>query len=70
MKKTLKYIIVFIVLIAIFILALVLSSVFPRDWIQKNTEESAAILLKLGNPAKVLNTLFDNDTDTLMVNNA
>lgn len=70
MKIILKYFIIFIIIIAIFILALVLSSLFPRDWIQKNTEESAIILKSLGNPAKVLNTLFDNDTDTLMVNNA
>lgn len=70
MKIILKYFIIFIIIIAIFILALVLSSLFPRDWIQKNTEESAIILKSLGNPAKVLNTFFDNDTDTLMVNNA
>lgn len=47
-----------------------LSSTFPREWIQKNTEESASILKSLGNPSRVLNTLFDNDTDTLMINNA
>ncbi len=69
-KNILKYIAIFVITIAIFIGALVLSSVFPRDWIQKNTEESAKIIMQLGNPSRVLNALFDNDTDTLMVNNA
>lgn len=69
-KNVLKYIVVSVLVITTFIGLLVLSSLFPRDWIQKNTEESAIILLELGNPAKILNTLFDNDTDTLMVNNA
>lgn len=68
--KILKYILAFIIVIATFIVALVLSSLFTRDWIQKNTEESAKIIMQVGNPSRVLNALFDNDTDTLMINNA
>lgn len=65
-----KYILTFFIVIIIFVGLLTLSSTFPKEWIQKNTAESAIILKELGNPSKVLNTLFDNDTDTLMINTA
>mgnify|MGYP005806486599 FL=1 len=70
MKNILKYILAFIIVIAIFLITLTLSCVFPRDWIQENTKESAITLLKQGNPSHILDIRFDNFTDTLMINTA
>ena len=69
-KSILKYISIYMIVIVIFITALILSSLFPRDWIQKNTEESAIILFNEGNPNKILDMKFDNYTDALMINTA
>ena len=68
MKKILKYILAFIVVIAIFVVALVLSSLFPRDWIQANVEKSSKELLLETIPTNVLGVWFDNATDILMIN--
>ena len=70
MKNILKYVLSFLVMITIFLIALTLSSLFPREWINKTTKESAIILMNQGNPSNVLDVRFDNFTDTLMVNTA
>ena len=70
MMKFLKYPLIFIILIGIFIITLLLSSLFPRDWIQENTYESARILENQGNPYYVNNIRLDNYTDALMINTA
>lgn len=69
-KSILKYVSIYMIVIAIFITALILSSLFPRDWIQQNAEESAIILFDEGNPNKILDMKFDNYTDALMINTA
>lgn len=68
MKKILKYILTFIVVIAIFVVALVLSSLFPRDLIQANVEKSSKELIQETIPTNVLGVWFDNATDILMLN--
>ena len=68
MKKILKYILTFIVVIAIFVVALVLSSLFPRDLIQANVEKSSKELIQETIPTNVLGVWFDNATDILMIN--
>ena len=68
MKKILKYILTFIVVIAIFVVALVLSSLFPRDLIQANVEKSSKELIQETTPTNVLGVWFDNATDILMLN--
>lgn len=70
LKEIMKYSLAFVIVIAIFIVTLIVSSLFPRDWIQTNSEESTAILAKEGNPNYVLNIKLDNYTDALMVNTA
>ena len=69
-KAILKYPLIFIVVIAIFILTLILTSLFPRDWIQRGSTDSAEILLKEGNPNRILDMKLDNYTDALMINTA
>lgn len=59
---------IFIVVIVIFIGALLISSLFPRDWIQTNIEKSCIDLKKESIPSNVLGTYFDNATDILMLN--
>ena len=54
MKNILKYVLSFLVMITIFLIALTLSSLFPREWINKTTKESAIILMNQGNPSNVL----------------
>ena len=67
-RKFFNYIVIFIVVIVIFIGALLISSLFPRDWIQTNIEKSCIDLKKESIPSNVLGTYFDNATDILMLN--
>ena len=67
MKNVLKYILTFVIVIAIFLITLILTSVFPRDWIQENAKESAIILAVDGVPSNILGKRFDSATDTLMI---
>ncbi len=75
-KPALKYIIVYIILILLFIVFLTISSLFPSDWIKENIAESANILESESN-YKQVNVIykgmiipFDNYTDALMLNTA
>lgn len=75
-KPALKYIIVYIILILLFVVFLTISSLFPSDWIKENVAESANILESESN-YKQVNVIykgmiipFDNFTDALMLNTA
>ncbi len=75
MKKTLiKYIVLFICIIALFIALLTLTSLIPRESIEEHTQESAEILNEQGNslyiPVRGWIMMFDNFTDALMINTA
>ena len=75
-KKIFKYIIIYIILIASFVVTLALSSSFSSNKIYKNVEISSEVLLKEGNrlvkkiPYRNQNMQFDNYTDALMINTA
>ena len=69
-KSFLKYVLTFIIVILIFVVTLIISSLFPRDWIEENTLKSATTLWKEGNPNYVLDMKLDNYTDALMINTA
>ncbi len=75
-KNIIKYCIVFIIMIGIFILTLYITSLIPSSSMKQNVAESAQVLLKEGNRKKVyikskeLIVLFDNYTDALMINTA
>ena len=69
-KSFLKYVLTFIIVILIFVVTLIISSSFPRDWIEENTIESAITLLQEGNPNYILDMKLDNYTDALMINTA
>ena len=69
-KSFLKYVLTFVIVILLFIATLIISSLFPRDWIEENTLESATTLLQEGNPNYVLDMKLDNYTDALMINTA
>ena len=64
-KSFLKYVLTFIIVILIFVVTLIISSLFPRDWIEENTLKSATTLWKEGNPNYVLDMKLDNYTDAL-----
>lgn len=71
MKKILKYGIAFIVLIIIFHLLLLLSSLFPSSWIEENVKESSQRLSLEGNLplfTRYLTVTNNNYTDSIMIN--
>ena len=68
-KAILKYPLIFIAVIVIFILTLVLTSLLPREWIKTNNYRSSEIL-KQQFLSKVLDLRFDDYTDALMINTA
>lgn len=74
MKKFLKYLITFFILIAIYIGSLVLTSLIQRNFIEKQVKESANILVKEGNQHQInfiiKSILLDNYTTALMINHA
>ncbi len=69
-KSFFKYVLTFVIVILLFIATLIISSLFPRDWIEENTLESATTLWREGNPNYVLDMKLDNYTDALMINTA
>ncbi len=76
MKIILKYIVIFIILISIFVATLCLSCLIPSSLLKENVQESSEILLSESNrkkvyiPIKQLTFQFDNFTDALMINTA
>ena len=74
MKKYLKYIVIFVILIASYLTILTITSLIPRNYIENNTKKSASTLLELGEKTNIetllkKETLF-NFTDALMINTA
>lgn len=76
MKKILKYLLVFIIMIICFCATLTLTSLIPKELIAKSAKESSSILDKQTNQLfiyikiKQLKMKFDNYTDALMINTA
>lgn len=75
MKKFLKYVIIFIILIVIYLASLMLTSLIPRELIEEQVKESAETLVEEGNGyiinfLGVKSILLDNYTTALMINNA
>ena len=74
--KVFKYIMIYIILFAFFIVMLTLTSSIPTDKIYKNVKTSSEVLLREGNrlikeiPYRNHNMQFDNYTDALMINSA
>lgn len=71
MKKLLKYVTTFIILIICFNLLLLLGSLFPSSWIEENVKESSEILLLEGNLpyfTSYLSITNNNFTDSIMIN--
>lgn len=73
-KILLKYFIIFICLILLFIVLLTLSSLIPKEGIKDNVKETAGILNEQTNalymPVREWIMYFDNCTDALMINTA
>ncbi|MCI8309030.1 MAG: hypothetical protein HFJ45_02220 [Clostridia bacterium] len=76
MKKVGKFIAVFFILLGVFVTLLIVTSIFPSKWIEKNVKESANILIKEGNRKNIFSISsfqyqeFDNYSDALMINTA
>ena len=76
MKKIIKYITVFLIMIIMFCTILTLTSAIPKQFIEKKVNESAEILTQQKDMFFVLirfkkiYMLFDNYTDALMINTA
>ena len=74
MKKILKYVITFILMIITSCILLTITSLIPRQALTKKVKESAAILGQQGNNLIITingrKTKFDNYSDSLMVNTA
>lgn len=76
MKNILKYVGVFITIILIFVILLIVTSLFPSEYIKENVKSSAEILVQEGNrkivyvPQKLSSMQFDNYSDALMINTA
>lgn len=71
MKKILKYIITFIILLVIYNISLYLACCFPSENIKENVLESTKIISKEGNIFSVTedrSVIVDNNTDALMIN--
>lgn len=73
-KEFLKYALTFLSLILCFALLLTLTSLIPRNWMEKNVKESGEILGNQTNrlmiPIREFQVMFDNFTDALMINTA
>lgn len=73
-KDGLKFLIIYIILISIFIGSVTLVSLIPSEWMKKNVQETAEIMYGQENIWKVpvfgVLILFDNFTDALMINTA
>lgn len=76
LKKSIKYIITYAILIVVFITSLTLVSLIPSEKMKDNVKETAEVLEKQGNALmlsihyKRVIIPFDNYTDALMVNTA
>ncbi len=74
LKTILKFVVVYLILITVFVTLLTLTSLIPRDMIAEKTRESAEILNSQTNrlymPIRNLGVMFDNFTDSLMINTA
>lgn len=73
MRKFIKYIVVFCVLLLIFNILLFTSSLFPSSLIEKNVRESSKILTEEGNIYQFFDwcsVVNNNYTDVLMINEA
>lgn len=76
MKKILKYLLVFIIMIICFCTTLTLTSLIPKEYLTKKVSESSQILNKETNSLfiaivyKNMYLKFDNYSDALMVNTA
>ena len=76
LKKFLKYIIIFISIIILFIGLLTVSAIFSSDYIKENVRKSSELLNSEGNRKntyiflKNIEIQFDNYTDALMLNTA
>ena len=71
MKNLIKYVITFIILILIFNILLLLSSLFPSTLIENHVNESSERLLIEGNHFQFINGLSlvnDNYTDSIIIN--
>lgn len=66
MKKFLKYVAIFIILIIIYLTSLILTALIPRNSIEDQVRESAETLVEEGNyrvvDSKVKTTILDNYT--------
>ena len=76
MKKILTYIIVFIIMIAVFCILLTITSLIPKTAIESKVKESVGTLEEQTNDyfiyirSKNMVLKFDNYTDALMINTA
>lgn len=76
MKKILKYLLVFIIMIICFCVTLTLTSLIPKEYITNKVSESSKILNSETNrlfiqiKSKNLYMMFDNYSDSLMINTA
>lgn len=74
MKKTLKYILIFISMLIIFCILLTVTSLIPRELLTKKVKESSEILNGQTNSLIIKindrETKFDNFSDSLMINTA
>lgn len=69
MKKFLKPLIIFIILIFSFNLLLLISSLFPSSWIENNVRKSSKELSYEGNFPLLTDWVYnDNFTDAIMIN--
>ena len=73
-KVMLKYSIIYISIIAIFLLSLTIVSLIPSSTIEENVKETSEILNEQNNHYMIhvrnWNIMFDNFTDSLMINTA
>ena len=80
-KTALKYIVVYVILITLFVALLALSSIFPSSWIKENVAESTEYLISEADSEesnywyvpivyKGIKVIFDNYSDALMINTA
>lgn len=72
LRKILKYAISFIIMIVVFLLALIIVSYIPQDFVKDNIKETAEIMILEGEE-KTLNSIFrslytNNSTDAIMFN--
>lgn len=74
MKAITKYLLIFILMIAVFCITLTLTSLVPKKYIEDNVKETSTILnqetnrLMIKIASKKIYMMFDNFTDALMIN--